>query len=576
MNFIKQNKYKQFDKKLSDAKSITANSLITLFLKVLVITYGFIRVFLINKYLGVSSYGVLNIMMTITPLALIFITGSNDHSIFRILKNKDKDKKELRRIINEQIIEMRKSAVISFFLVILLMLCGAFIFKSTNLQNWMTVLFILSNSIETMILAFVVPYTQWYLNAKYKNYIYESINIILSTLLNTCGFILISLFGIGIIHFNNVEYSISALYILLCVNFLLGSRVFLSILMLNYLKKKYIPWFKQEKAKNKLFKRNNQLFNYTLHLFLAILATNIIPIILFIISSFVIVASTLSGIYFSYLTFFAVFLILQTVMISMVPFLENRLNQNINEINNLIFTINFFIIIFLIVFYIGTVPFFSLIINNYINFWLIMLMLISFSILTLKTIDENVIYLNGQPQKYLWLTFLEIMIAVISNVIGFLIIFHIHILINNCLNIIFCLVISDLVARVVKYISNIYYLSRIVYKCNINFLLKTKYIYYFIYIITFIFITIFITSNFAYSLERKYTLPLPDIFSKNFVLKKYVLNDLRNVNWTATILITLFIDIIYSSLISYIVYIFDKNFQKIFRRLFIKTNLKTS
>ncbi|MBO6073215.1 hypothetical protein J6P59_06475 [bacterium] len=135
MNFIKQNKYKQFDKKFSDAKSITANSLITLFLKVLVITYGFIRVFLINKYLGVSSYGVLNIMMTITPLALIFITGSNDHSIFRILKSKDKDKKELRRIINEQIIEMRKSAVISFFLVILLMLCGAFIFKSTNLQN---------------------------------------------------------------------------------------------------------------------------------------------------------------------------------------------------------------------------------------------------------------------------------------------------------------------------------------------------------------------------------------------------------------------------------------------------------
>ncbi|MBO6073216.1 hypothetical protein J6P59_06480 [bacterium] len=122
------------------------------------------------------------------------------------------------------------------------------------------------------------------------------------------------------------------------------------------------------------------------------------------------------------------------------------------------------------------------------------------------------------------------MIAVISNVIGFLIIFHINILINNCLNIIFCLVISDLVARAFKYISNIYYLSRIVYKCNINFLLKTKYIYYFIYIITFIFITIFITSNFAYSLERKYTLPLPDIFSKNFVLKKYVLNDLRNVN----------------------------------------------
>ena len=68
---------------------------------------------------------------------------------------------------------------------------------------------------------------------------------------------LISLFGIGVIHFNNTDYQLGALYILLCVNFLLSFRIFLSAFILNLMKKKYIPWFKTEKTKNKLFKKKN-------------------------------------------------------------------------------------------------------------------------------------------------------------------------------------------------------------------------------------------------------------------------------------------------------------------------------
>ena len=575
MQIIKQSKYKEFNQKNDDAKLIFVNTIITFALKIFVLTFGLIRVFLINKFLGISNYGILNIMMAVTPFALIFISGSNDYSIFRILKNKNGNKTNLNKIMNEQIAEMHKSAILSLFFVVLLMIIAAFVFKSNNLETWMTVLFILSNSLDLLMFAFIVPYTQWYLNAKYKNYIFESWNILFATLVNLISFILISLFGIGVIHFNNTDYQLGALYILLCVNFLLSFRVFLSAFILNLMKRKYIPWFKREKTKNKLFKKKNQLYGYIFHLLLALLAVNIIPIILFIISSFIPNITTLSGIYFSYITFFAMFIILHSLILSIVPFLENKLKKNIKEINDLIFSINFLMIIFLIILYVGTIPFFSLIVNNYFNYYLILFLLISFSIFSLKSIDENIIYLDGKPQKYLWLTFFEIVIALISNLIGFLIIFNIKILTKNCLNILYCLVISDLFARLFKYFANIYYLSKIVYKCKFYFLLKNKIVYYLIYIFTFIFIIIFMTSKFSHNVEMKYTSPLPEIFSNNFDLKNYINDDLKNVNWCSVILITLIIDVGYLFTISYLVYIFDKRFKNIFNKLLFKTNLKT-
>ena len=567
MYILKQTEFKKNTNKKFNIRLVINNSLITLLLKVFVLSYGIIRTFLINKYLGVSSFGILNIMMTFTPLALIFISASNDYSIFRVLKNKNSNKNILNRIINEQIIEIRKSGIISLFFVGLLMVMASFVFKSNYLTNWMTILFIASNSIDILMFAFVVPYTQWYLNANYKNYIYEFLNILLSTLANLASFILISLFGIGIIYFNNTNHETGALYILLCVNFLLGFRVGLSTLILNLMKRKYLPWFKKEKIKNNFFKKN-QLYSYILRSIVVSIAASIIPIILFVISSFIPNISTLSGIYFSYWIFFSVFGIIQSVTASLVPFLENKLNTNIKEINHLIFSINFLIIIFLAIFYVGVVPFFSLIINNYLSFYLILILLFSFSILALNTIDENLIYLDGRPEKYLWLTFFEIIITLISDTIGFLIIFHVQTLIQNSLNILFCLTISDLLARLFKHFANIYYLSKIVYRCKTFLLFKNKLIYYFIYIITFVFIVIFMTSKFANNIEAKYTLPLPGIFSKNLELKQYINDDLKNINWSGVILITLFVDITYLALICYLVYIFDKNMKKIFDKLF--------
>ncbi|MBO6042683.1 hypothetical protein J6P52_06105 [bacterium] len=76
------------------------------------------------------------------------------------------------------------------------------------------------------------------------------------------------------------------------------------------------------------------------------------------------------------------------------------------------------------------------------------------------------------------------------------------------------------------------------------------------------------TSKFANNIEAKYTLPLPGIFSKNLELKQYINDDLKNINWSGVILITLFVDITYLALICYLVYIFDKNMKKIFDKLF--------
>ena len=575
MQILRKTEFKKTDNKKNNIKLVITNGSITLILKVFVLSYGIIRTFLINKYLGVSSFGILNIMMTFTPLALIFISASNDYSIFRVLKNKNANKNILNKIINEQIIEIRKSGVISLFFICLLMIVGNFILKSNYLTNWMTILFIASNSIDVLTFAFIVPYTQWYLNANYKNYIFEFLNIIFSTLVNLISFILISLFGIGVIHFNNANYQTGAIYVLLCVNFLLSFRIGISALILNLMKKRYIPWLKKEKIKNKFFKKNNQLYGYILRSFVVTIAASVIPIIFFIISSFIPNISTLSGIYFSYWIFFSIFSIVQSITISLVPFLENKLDSNIKQINSLIFTINFLIIIFLAIFYVGVVPFFSLIINNYLSFYLILILLFSFSILSLNTIDENLIYLDGKPEKYLWLTFFEIIITLISDLIGFLIIFHVKTLIQNCFNIILCLSIGDLVARIFKHFANIYYLSKIVYKCKMHLLFKYKTIYYLIYILTFIFIIIFSTSRFAFSIEAKYTLPLPGIFSKNLNLKQYINDNLADVNWSVIILVTLLVDIVYLVLTCYLIYIFDKNVKKIFKSLFLHSILKT-
>ncbi|MBO7043863.1 hypothetical protein J6W34_04920 [bacterium] len=160
MQIIKQSKYKEFNQKNDDAKLIFVNTIITFALKIFVLTFGLIRVFLINKFLGISNYGILNIMMAVTPFALIFISGSNDYSIFRILKNKNGNKTNLNKIMNEQIAEMHESAILSLFFVVLLMIIAAFVFKSNNLETWMTVLFILSNSLDLLMFAFIVPYTQ--------------------------------------------------------------------------------------------------------------------------------------------------------------------------------------------------------------------------------------------------------------------------------------------------------------------------------------------------------------------------------------------------------------------------------
>ncbi|MBO6042681.1 hypothetical protein J6P52_06095 [bacterium] len=135
MYILKQTEFKKNTNKKFNIRLVINNSLITLLLKVFVLSYGIIRTFLINKYLGVSSFGILNIMMTFTPLALIFISASNDYSIFRVLKNKNSNKNILNRIINEQIIEIRKSGIISLFFVGLLMVMASFVFKSNYLTN---------------------------------------------------------------------------------------------------------------------------------------------------------------------------------------------------------------------------------------------------------------------------------------------------------------------------------------------------------------------------------------------------------------------------------------------------------
>ncbi|MBQ3621216.1 hypothetical protein II941_00060 [bacterium] len=76
----------------------------------------------------------------------------------------------------------------------------------------------------------------------------------------------------------------------------------LANVILNLQKKKYMPWFKREKVgKVQLFTKNN--LSYIAFELLAQLSMGLIPLSFFILSIFVHLATMLSGIYYSYMTF---------------------------------------------------------------------------------------------------------------------------------------------------------------------------------------------------------------------------------------------------------------------------------
>ena len=102
--------------KTSDQKKILINFFLYYGLRIFVIVYAIIRLYLINVYLGVANLGLLNIMMLIAPISLFLITSCQAKSNFILYKYSLKhDYATLNKLINVQIKEMRFYSLISVF-----------------------------------------------------------------------------------------------------------------------------------------------------------------------------------------------------------------------------------------------------------------------------------------------------------------------------------------------------------------------------------------------------------------------------------------------------------------------------
>ncbi|MBO6073092.1 hypothetical protein J6P59_05770 [bacterium] len=112
-------------------------------------------------------------------------------------------------------------------------------------------------------------------------------------------------------------------------------------------------------------------------------------------------------------------------------------------------------------------------IHSYFSFVIAFLIGLVGLITCLKSVDESFIYIDGRPQKYLKLTLIELGVYLVCIIISLSIIFLDKNFSDNILNILYALIICELVGRSSKYVLNIIYLVKEVYKISFKKYFKT-------------------------------------------------------------------------------------------------------
>ncbi|MBO6095354.1 hypothetical protein J6P11_05135 [bacterium] len=150
-----------FVNKFSDKKKIVINLVLYYGLRFFILAFGIIRIFLINIFLGVTNYGLLNVMMSITPISLFLITGTQQKSFYVLYKYALSNNYEmLNKLINQQMKEMHFYSLLSIIFLLLMMTISYFFVNSAGLPRFVACLLILGNSLELLSLGIVLPYVQ--------------------------------------------------------------------------------------------------------------------------------------------------------------------------------------------------------------------------------------------------------------------------------------------------------------------------------------------------------------------------------------------------------------------------------
>ena len=534
----------------SDETKIIINVFLYYGLRVLLLSYGIIRIFLINIFLGITNFGLLNVMMLITPICLFFITASQSKSNYVLYKYAlENDYLSLNRVISEQIREMRYFTFISLFFLGFMLIISYFFVNSPGLNGTIACLLILGNSIGTISFGLVLPYVRWYLNSINLNFIYDIWEIGFITILNAICFGIIIAFGKHVINFDNVSYEQGSTYIVLIVTFLLSSRVMFANFALNLLKKRYMPWFKKQKIKSKkIFNKNT--ISYLSQQFFETIAVSLIPIVFFIFTTFIHLATAIAGIYYSYTTFVLIISLLGWVISAVKPYLAKYMaSHSKNEIYKLnkFFSFSFIYIgVFLLIEFILISPYIMVFMASYFSFWFAFLIGAYSLVTVIKTIDETFIYLDGKPEKYWKLTIIEIFIGLVVIIVSCIVVIAIKSLNNNILNLLYAVLVSELLMSISKYVLNIIYLNKLVYKKTFaRFIHDYWLIYLYICFVMIVIICTISMSQFVYSVQNTFTTNTKlNIFS-NGSINVIMNNNIHLINYWNAFLSIIIIGVIF-------------------------------
>ena len=90
-----------------DRRKVIINLFLYYGLRFFLIGYGIIRIFLINIYLGVTNFGLFNVMMLITPISLFLISACESKANYILYEySLKKNYVMVNKLLNEQMHKM--------------------------------------------------------------------------------------------------------------------------------------------------------------------------------------------------------------------------------------------------------------------------------------------------------------------------------------------------------------------------------------------------------------------------------------------------------------------------------------
>lgn len=269
------------------SKSVIYNSVASVIFAITILIFSLVRTSLIERIYGLSSIGLLSIIIGILPYISSthggIISVAKYHLYEKIFR---KQYSKVNETISNIKVQYYFFGFIYLTIILILSFSFPFFFKNGEIITgsevipwYESTLFILSNCIETIANYFIVPISIIIFYILKKSYISNFINILTSIFFNA---IIITLLLLT----NNHVIELSFINMNIIITILLGLRVLVVLLILKPIRDKKITWYKRHKITNKKISKKMitsvisqylTQFNSEIYSIVFILATILIP-----------------------------------------------------------------------------------------------------------------------------------------------------------------------------------------------------------------------------------------------------------------------------------------------------------